>query len=159
MCSHTRIQCRAKPRESQSLSTHPSSKAPKIFSWHTHKHTHAHTHTHTHTPSRAKPGETTVEHPCLLNGTNVTFHDGTTDGVQHAVGTSDHDACLELQDLLLTDCAHTPEGKCSPMTKVSNLADMFVHVIASTRCAVLIFLHNTCMLGAYILNSCVVIHH
>ncbi len=80
-----------------------------------------HTYIHTHTQHRAKPGQTTVEHPCLLNGTNVTFHDATTDGVQHAVGTSDHDACLELQEQLLSDCAHTPEGKCQPMNKVRCL--------------------------------------
>lgn len=82
----------------------------------------AHTHrTTSHLMSvlhRAKPGDKVVDHPCLLEGTNVTFHDGTHDGVQHAIGTSDHDACLELQERIFSDCEHTPEGKCSPMQHV-----------------------------------------
>lgn len=66
----------------------------------------------------AKPGQDTVEHPCLLQGSKIEFHDGTSDGVRHAVGTSDHEACLELQERIFSDCEHTPAGKCSPMQKV-----------------------------------------
>mmetsp|Transcript_24189 Transcript_24189/g.46860 ORF Transcript_24189/g.46860 Transcript_24189/m.46860 type:complete len:461 (+) Transcript_24189:124-1506(+) len=66
----------------------------------------------------AAPGATHVDHPCLLSGTNISFHDGTEDGVQHAMGTSDHAACLALQEQIFHGCAHAIGDKCSPMHSV-----------------------------------------